>query len=311
MPALVLAPRVDRWWNKPMRGVGAGVLAISLSACSDNGVLSPRGPIAAANKAIMLNSLAIMLAIVIPTLVAVFGFAWWFRAGNRRAHYDPGFVFSGRIEAVVWGIPFLTIVFISGLIWIGSHHIDPYKPIASNEPALEVQVVSLDWKWLFIYPAENIASVNKLVLPIGRSVHFNLTSSSVMNSFFVPQLGSQIYTMNGMTTQLHLLADRVGVYRGQSSHFSGDGFADMNFPVHAVTTDDFGQWVDTARGSGKLLDAAAYAKLAEQSAGHPATTFSAVQPDLFDAIVQQRIAPARGPQQHSDAEAPVSPKGKQ
>ena len=144
-----------------------------LSACSGIGVLSPRGPIAEANKAIMLNSLTIMLAIVIPTVIALLAFAWWFRAGNARARYDPEVVFSGRIEVVVWGIPLLTILFLGGLIWIGSHRLDPYRPIPSDLPPLEVQVVSLDWKWLFIYPEQGVAPVHHLAMPVGRPVHFS------------------------------------------------------------------------------------------------------------------------------------------
>ena len=294
---------------RTFRALKPCLLTALLSACTGNGVLSPRGPIGEANKTIMLNSLAIMLAIVVPTILAVFAFAWWFRAGNARARYDPEFVFSGRIEAIVWGIPLLTIVFLSGLIWIGSHQIDPYRRISSPEPQLEVQVVSLDWKWLFIYPEEGVASVNRLVLPVGRPVHFSLTSSSVMNTFFVPQLGSQIYTMNGMATQLSLRADHVGVYRGQSSHFSGDGFAKMVFPVHAVPPDEFARWAAGVRGAGPTLDARTYSLLARQSQGDPPVTFAALQPGLFDAIVRQQIPPAPGPLQGRGGDPRISPKG--
>ena len=187
----------------------------------------------------MIDSLAIMLAIVVPTIAATFAVAWWFRASNMRARYLPDWVFSGRIELVVWSIPLLTIMLLGGVAWIGSHDLDPAKPLPSNTPPLEVQVVSLDWKWLFIYPGQRVASVNQLVVPAGVPIHFSLTSASVMNVFFVPQLGSMIYTMNGMTTQLNLRADAPGTFLGLSSHYSGDGFSDMHFDVQAVPAEQF------------------------------------------------------------------------
>src|SRR5271156_5677786 len=176
-------------------------------------VLDPRGPIGIADKAILIDSLAIMLAIVLPTIAATLAFAWWFRASNTKATYRPGFVYSGRIELIVWAIPLLVIMLLGGVTWIGSHDLDPAKPLASDTPALEIQAVSLDWKWLFIYPNQRIASVNQLVVPAGVPIHFSLTSASVMNAFFIPQLGSMIYTMNGMMTQLYLQADVPGTFR--------------------------------------------------------------------------------------------------
>jgi cytochrome o ubiquinol oxidase subunit 2 len=174
--------------------------------------LNPAGPIAAANKQILLDSLGVMLLIVVPTIIATLSFAWWYRADNPRATYRPDFTFSGRIEVIVWSIPILTVMFLSGLIWIGTHSLDPYKPLPlkPGQRALEVQVVSLDWKWLFIYPQYGVASVNQLMMPLGRPVHFSMTSASVMNVFFIPQLGSQVYTMNGMVSHVHLQADRPG-----------------------------------------------------------------------------------------------------
>ncbi|HWU79211.1 MAG TPA: ubiquinol oxidase subunit II [Caulobacter sp.] len=283
------------------------MLAGLVAGCASQGVLSPRGPIADANRSIMLNSLAVMLAIVVPTLFAACAIAWWFRAGNARARYQPQFVYSGRIEAIVWGVPLLTIVFLSGLIWTGSHQLDPYRPIDSRQPPLEVQVVSLDWKWLFIYPQQGVASVNRLVMPVGRPVHFTLTSASVMNAFFVPQLGSQIYTMNGMATQLHLQADHAGTYRGQSSQFSGDGFSAMTFAVEAVPAEAFGRWTDDLRQHGDHLDAAAYARLTRQTRGCPTITFSSVEPHLFETIVRQQTPPARSVPQGLGVAPEVSP----
>ena len=192
-----------------IRGVALASLGALLASCRE-GVLEPHGPIGNAELVILYDATAIMLAVVIPVILLTIGFAWWFRAGNTRARYLPDWEYSGRIEMIVWSIPALVIVFLGGIAWIGSHDLDPPRPIESAAAPLEVEVVSLDWKWLFIYPDEGIASVNRLVVPVGTPVRFRLTSASVMNSFFVPQLGSQIYTMPGMTTRLNLQADQPG-----------------------------------------------------------------------------------------------------
>src|SRR4029077_1405876 len=203
------------------------LVAATLGGC--DGVLDPKGPIALAERQILFNALGIMLAIVIPVILAILGFAFWFRASNERARYRPDFTYSGRLELLVWSIPAMTVLLVGGVAWIGAHDLDPGRPISSTVKPVNVQVVSLDWKWLFIYPEQGIASVNKLVVPVGTPISFELTSSSVMNSFFVPQLGSQIYAMSGMATRLHLQADHLGTYAGLSAMFSGDGFPDMRF----------------------------------------------------------------------------------
>jgi cytochrome o ubiquinol oxidase subunit 2 len=260
-------------------------------------ILDAAGPVAAGDRQIMLNALSIMLVIVVPTILAGLAFAWWFRASNRRARRRPGFVYSGRIELLVWSIPLLAIMFLGGVIWIGSHRLDPYRPLDTAARPLNVQVVSLDWKWLFIYPDEGVASVNRLVVPVGVPVHFRLTSATVMNSFFVPRLGSMIATMNGMATQLHLQADQPGDYFGESTQFSGDGFSGMTFTVHAVPPEGYAQWVRDARASGSVLDRAAYEALARKSMDVPPITYRGVEPGLFDAVVAQAIPPGEGPQQ--------------
>src|SRR6266436_3998071 len=235
--------------------------AATLGGCTE-GVLDPKGPIALAERQILLNALGIMLAIVIPVILAILGAAFWFRASNERARYRPNFAYSGRLEMLVWSIPAMTVLLVGGVAWVGAHDLDPKKPIQSSVKPVTVQVVSLDWKWLFIYPEHGIASVNQLTIPVGTPVSFELTSSGVMNSFFVTQLGGQIYTMAGMTTRLHLQADHPGTYRGLSANFSGDGFADMRFNVDAVPAEKFAQWVDAARSAGPVLDAQSYADLA-------------------------------------------------
>src|SRR5215475_13871306 len=202
-------------------------------------ILDPQGPIAAANKTILIDSVAIMLAIVVPTIIATFLFAFWFRRSNSRAFYWPDWEYSGRLELVVWSIPALTIILLGGVAWIGSHDLDPARPVAGTGQPVTIQVVSLDWKWLFIYPDQRIATLNSLTVPVGSPLHFQLTSASVMNVFFIPQLGSMIYTMNGMVTRLELRADEVRKLQGLSAHFSGDGFPDMLFGVNVVSEPDF------------------------------------------------------------------------
>ena len=256
------------------------------------GVLDPIGPVGQGERLLLTNSLAIMLGIVIPTILASLAFAWWFRAGNTRARYRPDWAYSGRLELLVWSVPALVVIFVGGLAWIGSHQLDPRRPLARpGQRTLEVQVVSLDWKWLFIYPREGIASVNRLVLPAGVPVRFRLTSATVMNSFFVPRLGSQIYTMAGMVTEVNLQADRLGRTRGLSAMFSGDGFADMGFDVDAVPPADYARWVAAAKARGPALDAGGYAALARESKAVSPYTYARVDPGLFDAIVTQH-APA-------------------
>ena len=220
----------------------------------------------------LIDASIIMLAIIGPAIVATLGFAWWYRASNTKALYRPDWAYSGRVELLIWSVPLLTIIFLGGIAWIGAHRVDPAVPIASKNKTLEVQVVSLDWKWLFIYPDQHVAALNQLVIPADTPVHFSLTASSVWNSFFVPQLGSQIYTMKSMTTQLNLLADKEGSFMGMSTHFSGDGFSQMHFEVTSVSKDAFAAWIKSAQNTGNALDAAAYEKLAQQSIGDKPST---------------------------------------
>jgi cytochrome o ubiquinol oxidase subunit 2 len=269
--------------------IAAAICAATLGGCTE-GVLDPKGPIALAERQILFNSTGIMLAIVIPTVLATLGVAFWFRSSNQRARYLPDFGYSGRLELLVWSIPLMTILLLGGVAWVGSYDLDPPKPIASSVKPIRVQVVSLDWKWLFIYPDQGIASVNQLTVPAGTPISFELTSSGVMNSFFVPQLGGQIYTMHGMVTRLHLLADRPGTYRGISANYSGAGFADMHFNVDAVPPESFAQWVDSTR-VGAALDARSYADLAKPSKAVAPFTYRAVAPNLFNAIMSSASAP--------------------
>jgi cytochrome o ubiquinol oxidase subunit 2 len=258
-------------------------------------ILDPQGPIGVADKTILIDSVAIMLAIVLPTIAAIFAFAFWFRQSNTRAAYRPDFAYSGRIELVVWSIPALTVILLGGVAWIGSHQLDPGRPVEGTGSPIRIQVVSLDWKWLFIYPDQGIAAVNTLTVPAGAPLQFELTSGSVMNVFFIPQFGSMIYTMNGMVTRLQLRADNEGNYQGLSAHFSGDGFPDMLFDVHVVSPLAFPDWVaSTARGN-QILNADSYGKLSRQSIETARPAYRLGDPRLFDAIATQQIPPGPGP----------------
>jgi cytochrome o ubiquinol oxidase subunit II len=264
-------------------------------------ILDPQGPIGAADKTILIDSLAIMLAIVLPTIVAIFAVAYWFRASNTKALYWPNWEYSGRIELVVWSIPALTVILLGGVAWIGSHQLDPAAPVAGTGDPVRIQVVSLDWKWLFIYPDQRIATVNTLTVPAGAPLHFELTSGSVMTAFFIPQFGSMIYTMNGMVTRLGLRADNEGTFQGLAAHFSGDGFPEMLFDVHVVSQTGFADWAASVSRNGQALDADGYNRLARQSVEATKPTFRLDDPGLFEAIATQKIPPAPGPRLTSES----------
>jgi cytochrome o ubiquinol oxidase subunit II len=280
-------------------GMRASALSavLLLSACAD-GVLDPHGPIASDEKTIMFNSLGIMLAIVIPTIFATLGVAFWFRASNTRARYLPDFHYSGRIEMMVWSIPAMTVFLLGSLCWVSSHDLDPPKRIASATKPLTVQVVSLDWKWLFIYPEQGVAAVNTLTVPAKTPIGFELTSSGVMNSFIVPQLAGQIYTMGAMTTRLYLQVDQPGDYEGRSANFSGSGFSDMHFLLHAVPPDQFAAWVAQAKSAGPALDQKSYDELLKPSRAVPPVTYASVTPGLFNTLVGGM--PPIGPSSHGE-----------
>jgi cytochrome o ubiquinol oxidase subunit 2 len=279
----------------PFRGIAkfAAVLVAAglVDTCRGAGVLDPQGPVASAERLILLNATAIMLVVVVPVIILTLAFAWWYRASNKRATYSPDWAYSGHIELVVWSIPAMVVILLSGVMWTSSHLLDPARRLPSDAKPIRIEVVSLDWKWLFIYPDLEVAAINELVVPSGTPVEFMLTSATVMNSFFVPQLGSQIYTMPGMATYLNLMADRPGDYPGLSAQFSGDGFSDMRFVVHAVPVADFQSWLARARAAATALDADAYAQLARAGSTTQSQTYSGVDPMLFEHIVQTTAQP--------------------
>ncbi|MFZ2007281.1 MAG: ubiquinol oxidase subunit II [Stellaceae bacterium] len=278
-PAVTNSPRLRR-------GL-ISLAALSLASCQRAGVIDPKGPVASAEWLLMINATEIMLVVVVPVILATLGVAWWYRSSNARANHDPHWAYEGSVEFVTWSIPALVVILLGGVCWISAHRLDPRAPLPANAKPLQVDVVSLDWKWLFIYPDQRIATVNELVMPAGTPVSFRLTSATVMNAFFVPQLGSQIYTMAGMTTHLNLLADQPGDYPGLSTNFSGDGFSDMRFTATVVAAGDFDGWVAKVRGAGSALDDPGYAQLTKPSSAVPPTTYRSVDPNLFERIVDQ------------------------
>jgi len=291
------AERVADW-------LGAlGALAC-LSACG-GAELDPAGPVSAAERKILFDALAMMLAIVIPVIIATLVIAFRFRASNTRAPYLPTFTHSGRIELITWSIPALVIFFLGGVAWTSSFLLDPARPLASRAKPLEIQVVSLDWKWLFIYPEQRVASINRLVVPAGVPLRLRLTSAGVWNVFWVPQLGSMLYCMHGMAGTLYLQADHPGVYYGSSAMISGDGFADMHFDTAAVPSGEFASWVSAAQAAGPALDDSAYRVLLRQSSKVPPQTYRSVRPGLFEAIVTQQLPQGEGPQESAPSPSAV------
>ena len=275
------------WAAKAKLVSRVGLLALTsvfLSGC-EWAVMDPKGPVGEGEKNLILLAVGLMLLVVVPVIVMTLVFAWRYRASNTKAVYAPNWSHSNAIEVVVWTIPCIIILILGTVTWITTHTLDPRQPIASNGKPLEVQVVSLDWKWLFIYPEYGVASVNELAIPAGRTVRFKLTSSGVMNAFFIPQLGTQVYTMPGMQSVLNLKADNPGSYEGMSANYSGRGFADMHFVAKAMDAAAFKTWVATAKQGG-VLDQPAYIKLMTRGT-HAITLYGKVGDGLYYRILNR------------------------
>ena len=294
--------------GRAMRLAGLALLPL-MSGCSLE-LMDPKGAVGHQEKQLILIALALMLLVVIPVIVLTLYFAWRYRASNTKATYAPKWAHSTAIEVVVWTIPCLIVVTLGGLIWRSTHALDPYRPIEADRAPLNVDVVALNWKWLFVYPDLGVASVNELVMPVDTPVAFRLTSESIMNSFFIPQLGSQVYTMAGMETKLHLIADTNGDYTGMSASYSGPGFSDMVFPAKVRSEADFQSWVDQVHGSPLNLDAATLKELEKPTNGAPVTHYSSVEDGLFDSVVNRYHAMPAGSMsmnhtEHAAADAPA------
>lgn len=287
--------RGTRWHTLCVRAA-ALMATVPMSGCTLE-LLDPKGSVGEQEKHLILIAMGVMLLVVIPVIVLTLVFFWRYRETNTAATYSPRWAHSTKIEVVVWTIPVIIVVSLAVMIWETTHKLDPYRPIepvASGTPPVRVEVVALNWKWLFIYPDYRVATVNKLVLPVDTPVEFKLTAESLMNAFFIPQLGSMVYAMSGMQTKLHLIANETGTYAGMSSAYSGPGFSDMHFKAHVTSRADFDRWVKAAQAVPDTLDAPAYVTLEQPGTGAPVAVYANVMPGLFDAIVGKYMGPMEG-----------------
>jgi cytochrome o ubiquinol oxidase subunit 2 len=260
--------------------------AVFLSGCNME-VLNPKGDIGAHEKSLILIALGLMAVVAIPVIAMTLWFPWRYRSSSKKATYAPTWAHSTRIEVVVWTIPAIIVAILAVITWQTSHTLDPYKPLESKAKPVTIQVVALDWKWLFVYPDYGIATVNEIAFPTDVPLNFQLTSDSVMNAFFIPQLGSQVYAMAGMETKLHLIAREPGSYAGLSSNYSGAGFSDMHFQAIATTEDGFKDWIAKAKATPVVLNAETYKALSQQSSKVPVAYYGSVTPGLFGGIVNK------------------------
>nr|WP_275299458.1 ubiquinol oxidase subunit II [Achromobacter xylosoxidans] len=257
-------------------------------------ILSPKGDIGAQEKTLLFTATGLMLLVVIPVIIMILTFAWKYRASNTKADYQPKWAHSTAIEVVVWTVPCIIVAILAVITWRSTHALDPYKPLVSEHKPVTIEVVSLDWKWLFIYPEYDIATVNEIAFPVDVPVNFRITSASVMNSFFIPQLGSQIYSMAGMETKLHLNAREPGTYAGISANYSGAGFSGMRFKAIATSQDGFDNWVKEAKASGTALTPAVYQELTKRSEHNPVAKYASVPPSMFDYILGSTMSKMAG-----------------
>lgn len=263
-------------------------------------MLDPAGDIALQQRDLIYVSTGLMLLIIVPVLIMIVLFAWRYRAGNRKATYDPKFHHSTALELAIWSIPLLIIICLGALTWSSTHLLDPFRrldrisegrPTDPAQAPMVVQVVAMDWKWLFIYPEQNIATVNDLVLPVDREVRFDITSTNMMNTFYAPTMAGMIYAMPGMRSQLHAVINRPGDYEGYSANYSGAGFSDMRFRLRGVEPEAFDQWVRQVQATGTVLTTDSYLTLERPTEKHPLTLYSSAPAHLFDRVVNRCVAP--------------------
>ena len=275
--------------NKVALFVVAGLAAITsiflVLHSSDLTILNPKGLIAEKQRNLILFTTLLSVIVVIPVFILTFTIAWKYRASNVAARYTPEWDHNSKLEAVWWGIPCAIILVLGVVTWQSSHDLDPYKPLVSSVKPITIQVIALQWKWLFIYPDQQIATVNYVKFPAGTPVNFAITADAPMNSFWIPELGGQIYAMSGMSTQLHLMAESTGSYNGSSANLSGRGFAGMKFVAESISQADFDRWVSEVKQSPSLLDDDSYAKLAEPSENNARTNYATVQHNLYDMVI--------------------------
>ncbi len=295
MPVHTPLPRRLAW---PAAALASALLA----GCSKAVVLNPAGDVAAQQGNLVITATLLMLIIIVPVIVLILLFAWKYRHTNHDAAYEPDWHHSTTLELIIWTVPLMIIIALGALTWIGTHKLDPYRPLdridaqrplAEGVKPLEVQVVAMDWKWLFLYPEQGIATVNELAAPVDRPILFKLTATSTMNAFYVPDLAGMIYAMPGMQTELNAIINQPGVFHGLASHYSGPGFSGMTFKFHGLSDEGFAQWVDKARTEGKALDQASYLQLAQPSERDPVQRFASVQGGLYDRILNRCVEDGR------------------
>lgn len=284
---------------KALRGLLLFAVALSLTGCQSV-LMSPSGDLARQQRDLIVVSTVLMLLIIVPVMVLTALFAWHFRASNKKATYDPDWDHSTILELLIWSAPLLIIIALGAITWVSTHKLDPYRPLDRLAPGrpvpadarpLTVYVVALDWKWLFIYPEQGIATVNDLAAPVDRPIHFKITASTVMNSFFIPALAGQIYAMPGMETTLQAVINHPGEFQGFSANYSGLGFSGMRFVFHGMSEGDFAHWVERAKSGGGDLSRDAYVKLAQPTRYEPVHTYATVAPGLYQAILTQCVDP--------------------
>lgn len=276
-----------RW--SPLRHLLATVAVLSLSGC-DWVLFDSKGAVGIAQRDLIILCIALMMIVVLPAIFLAFYFPWRYRSSNKNAVYEPEWSHSTKIEVVVWGIPVIIIAILSVIVWKSTHALDPYKPLDAPVEPLHVEVIATDWKWVFIYPDLGIATINQLNFPANRPLSFDITSNSTMNTFFIPQLGGQIYAMAGMRTKLHLIANEPGQFRGMSGNYSGHGFSKMNFVATATSDEEFESWVRQVRSSAPVMfDFETFKRVAKPSQGNAVVHFAKVEPGLFKKVIDQFI----------------------
>lgn len=270
--------------------LGVVVFIVLFSIKGNLSVIYPKGLIGVKQRDLLVIATLLMLIIVVPVSIIAVAFAWKYRVGNRKAKYDPNWNDNALAEWIWWGFPCIIIAILGVITWKGCYDLDPFKPIESSKKPLTIQVVALDWKWLFIYPEQNIASVNFFQFPNETPINFEITSDAPMNSFWIPALGGQIFAMPGMRTELHLIANEMGSFRGVSANLSGRGFSGMTFTAKSSSQEDFDKWVQSLQRSPKHLDLNEYAKLAKQSENNPIALYLLKQKNLFNWILMKYMS---------------------
>lgn len=271
--------------------IGLAVLIVIYFNNYPIAVLSPEGPIGQKERRLILLAVGLSLIVVIPVYIMLIGFAWKYREGNKKAKYDPKLNGGKLVESIWWAVPLIIIVILGVATWRSSNELDPFKPLTSSKEPLTIQVIAMQWKWLFIYPQQGIASVNFVEFPQKTPLNFQITADAPMNSFWIPKLGGQIYAMSGMSTELHLMANNTGVYQGYSANISGDGFAGMKFMAKSVNNADFAEWSKSIQQKSIILDTSSYKQLAKPSMNNPTSYYSPVSPGLYNSVVQKFVTP--------------------